>query len=511
MPEKTDLQWALHCFGSEQRQTNYKLFYNYYMGNHALAFATEKFRNTFGNVFKEFAENMCATVVDSLSDRLEVVGFTSSEAEMKVEEVPSNTPTPQPAQSRMPGMPEVPKAQPRKKVSQEDPIGAQALDIWERNNMDERAAEVHNESLMMGDSYAIVWPNDDMEAEIWPQYANECAVQYDPNNQKKILRGAKVWWDDLEGHWYLNIYTELGITKYLQKGTSRTFNAREEAWTRIDFVENPYERVPMFHFPNRGRKKRGISELVPIIPLQNAQNKSVMDMLIAMEFASFKQRWVVGLEVEYDEATGEPVEQLARNYGVDRLISFGDPETKVGQFDATDLNQFLKVQEKFWASAARVSGTPLHYFYIVEGDFPSGEAMKSAEARFIKKISDRQTSYGNVWQDVMLFCMEIDGPQPGEDVRLEVEWKDASPRSDAEIADTAVKKKAVGVSRSQILKELGYDDDTIMRMLEESDADSERQSLMKAQEQPERPNQQATNPNGQPRPGRPGTQGVRRP
>jgi hypothetical protein len=245
--------------------------------------------------------------------------------------------------------------------------------------------------------------------------------------------------------------------------------------------------------------------LKDVVPLQDGLNKSVVDMMIAMEFASFKQRWVIGLEVEYDEQTGEPVEQTAKNYGVDRLLSFADPDTKVGQFDATDLSQFLKVQDKFWASVARVSGTPLHYFLITQGDFPSGEAMKSAEARFVKKISDRQKAFGNVWQDVMLFCMQIDGPTPPEDLRLETLWKDATPRSDAEIADTAVKKKAVGVSRSQILKELGYDDDTIMRMLEESDADSERQSLMKQDQTPA-----GTNPNGQPQPRPAGTQGVRR-
>ena len=476
------------------------------MGNHALAFATEKFRNTFGHVFKEFSENMCGPVVDSLSDRLVVTGFKSSEAEMKIEDVSSNVPTPQPARPAELGpTPPTPNAPGRKKVTQVDPQGDAAFEIWGRNNMDEKANEVHTESLMMGDGYVIVWPNDDMEAEIWPQYANECAVQYDPNNQKKILRGTKVWWDDLEKHWYLNVYTEMAIQKYLQKGTSRTFNGRIESWTRIDTVDNPYDRVPVFHFPNRGRKKYGVSELKDVVPLQNAQNKSVMDMIIAMEFASFKQRYVIGLELEYDEETGEPKEQTARNYGVDRLLSFSDPETKVGQFDATDLNQFLKVQDKFWASVARVSGTPLHYFFITEGDFPSGEAMKSAEARFVKKISDRQKSFGNVWQDVLLFAMEIDGPQPAQDLKLETLWKDASPRSDSEIADTAVKKKAVGVSRSQILKELGYDDDTIMRMLEESDADSERQSLMKQDQTPN-----GTNPNGQPIPPKGGTQGVRR-
>jgi len=502
----SDLLWALHDFSSVERQGRYNLYFNYYMGNHALAFATEKFRSTFGYVFKEFAENMCGPVVDSLADRLVVTGFKTSEAQTKTEPVDSNVPTPQP---RIAGVPPTPNAPGRKKVTTVDPLGEQALEIWRRNNMDERSNEVHTESLMMGDSYAIVWPNDNMEAEIWPQYANEVCVQYDPNNQKKILRAAKVWWDDFEGRWYLNIYTEVAIQKYLQKGTSRTFNPREESWTQYETVPNPYEVVPVFHFPNRGRKKHGISELKDVVPLQNAQNKSVMDMIIAMEFASFKQRWVIGLEIEYDEATGEPVEQSAKNYGVDRLLSFSDPEVKVGQFDATDLAQFLKVQDKFWSSVARVSGTPLHYFFITQGDFPSGEAMKSAEARFVKKITDRQTSYGNVWQDVMLFCMLIDGPAPKEDLRIETLWKDATPRSDSEIADTAVKKKAVGVSRSQILKELGYDDETIMRMLEESDADAERQALTKGGP-PEPPNAQAQNPNGQPRPQSSGTQGVRR-
>lgn len=509
---REDLNWALYALTRQVKQERYRLYYHYYMGDHALAFATEKFRTTFGHVFREFAENMCGPVVDSLSDRLVVTGFKSSEAEMKIEAVDSNVPTPQP---RVAGTPPTPNAPGRKKVTQVDPQGDAAWAIWNRNNMDERANEVHTESLMMGDGYVIVWPNDDMEAEIFPQYANECCVQYDPNNQKRIIRGVKAWWDDLENHWYLNVYTAFNIQKYLQKGTSATFNGREESWTRYETVENPYERVPVFHFPNRGRKKHGASELRDVVPLQNALNKSVMDMIIAMEFASFKQRYVIGLEMEYDEETGEPVDQAAKNYGVDRLLSFGDPDTKVGQFDATDLNQFLRVQDKFWASTARVSGTPLHYFFITEGDFPSGEAMKSAEARFVKKISDRQKAFGNVWQEVMLFCMEIDGPAPGEDLELETLWKDASPRSDAEIADTAVKKKAVGVSRSQILKELGYDDDTIMRMLEESDADIERNTLMKGSAEggtqgPQGPQQTGNNPNGQPRPTGPGTRGVRR-
>lgn len=496
----TDLEWALHHWSQSRKMAAYILYRNYFLGNHELAFATEKFKSTFGQVFREFAENMCEPVVDALSDRLVVRGFKSNNAEMVIEAVDSNVPTPQP---RVAGALPAPNAPGRKKVTTKDPDGEAALEIWRRNRMDLKSQEVHEEALSLGDGYVIVWPNDEMEAEIWPQLATECCVQYDPNNQKSIIRGAKCWWDDLERSWYLNIYKTDGITKFQQKGTSTALSSQPTQFIQYDFVPNPYEIVPIFHFPNKAIRKLGYSELQNVIPLQNGLNKAVMDMIIAMEFASFKQRYVIGLELEVDDETGEPKDPNAKNYGVDRLLTFSDPETKVGQFDATDLAQFLRVQEKFWASTARVSGTPLHYFFITEGDFPSGEAMKSAEARFIKKITDRQTSFGNVWEDVMLFALRIDGTD-SDGLRLETLWKDASPRSDSEIADTAVKKKAVGVSRSQILKELGYDDDTIMRMLEESDADSERSALLKQGNEP------GTNPNGQPVPGGPGTQGVRR-
>src|SRR5262245_45001762 len=122
MPEKSNLEWALYCFSAEYKMQNYLLYYNYYMGNQPLAFATDKFRDTFGNVFREFSENACGPVVDSLSDRLVVTGFKSTEAEMKIEEVGSNVPTPQPTlPAAMGPTPPTPNAPGRKKVTQVDP------------------------------------------------------------------------------------------------------------------------------------------------------------------------------------------------------------------------------------------------------------------------------------------------------------------------------------------------------------------------------------------------------
>jgi hypothetical protein len=48
-----------------------------YNGDHDLAFATEKFANTFGSLFREFALNLCPAVCDAIGDKLKIEGFSA--------------------------------------------------------------------------------------------------------------------------------------------------------------------------------------------------------------------------------------------------------------------------------------------------------------------------------------------------------------------------------------------------------------------------------------------------
>jgi hypothetical protein len=48
----------------------------YYCGEHDLAFATEKFANAFGALFREFALNLCPAICDAVRDKLKVTGFS---------------------------------------------------------------------------------------------------------------------------------------------------------------------------------------------------------------------------------------------------------------------------------------------------------------------------------------------------------------------------------------------------------------------------------------------------
>src|SRR5262245_43192688 len=118
-PVQSDLKWALEAM--RRRVKQYVRYRFYYEGRHNLCFATAKFRNAFGTLFREFADNLMPVVVDTLSDRLKVAGFTVQEDQ---DPAGSNaTPAPQAAGSI---------------VQQE----AAAREIWRRNRMDARATQV---------------------------------------------------------------------------------------------------------------------------------------------------------------------------------------------------------------------------------------------------------------------------------------------------------------------------------------------------------------------------------
>jgi hypothetical protein len=457
-----DVSWALGQFRDDQRLARYKLAHSYYLGDHRLLFATARFRSVFGAMFQALADNLCPAVVDSVADRLELLAFTSTAATQNEDTSGEAA-----------------------RLAVSDAPAAAAMRVWQENRMDLRATEVHREALLSGDGYALVWPDDvSQEPLIWPQKSHEIAVRYSNEKPGELDLAAKMWRRP-DSKLQMNLYYPDRIEKYESKSTLRSGgNELPVSYSAAHFqpvgaldvpvpdsfepaaatVPNPFGRVPVFHFPNRRLYAYGISELLDVIPLQDALNKTICDMLVAQEFSAYRQRWVTGLEVEVDESTGRP-KSPPFEHGADRIFAASDPETKFGEFQAADLTQFIEVQESFRSEIARVSGTPLHYLFITRGDFPSGEAMKSAEARFTRKLKDRQAAFGNVWEDVLAFALRITGDMDAE-TRLSAVWDDAAPTSEKDRAETLILKKNLGVSRSVLLRELGYTDqqiDLIMR------------------------------------------------
>lgn len=434
-----DLTWALKHLRA--RKGHYDLYRQYYRGNHRLAFTTENWRSEFGLMVKGVADNLCPTVVDTLVDRLEISGFKGTNE-------------------------------------------ATAEEVWKDNRMDLRHGEFHLEAAKQGDSYLLVWPDVENKPAFFLNTPDQMVVRYSGEVQGKITYACKVWIGE-DDKAYATLYYEDRIEKYItknkvqgyslpDKGDNSVWEQRQvvagydEGGENEDAVEvleewplpNPFGRVPIFHFANNASLgEYGRSELSDVIPLQDILNKDLSDRLITQEFHSYPQRWAIGLAPEYDE-DGNP---KAPKGGPDRLWYTDNENAKMGQFDASNLEGFVKIADSDRAEIARVSRTPVHHL-LATGTPPSGEALRTMEAPLMAKVKDRQDSFGAVWEDAMEFAVSFPGGQ-SDTVDLVCEWIDKTSISDKEKAEEMVLKQTLGVPMQQLWSELGYTPDQIEEML----------------------------------------------
>lgn len=428
------LAWALDAFRDRARADRYRRYGRYYRGDHDLAFATDKFRTTFGSLFATFAYNRCSVVVDSMADRLSVESFTAAAG---------------------------------------DVIGQRAGELWSENQMNLRAGEVHKEVIRSGDAYVIVWPEMQEDGTIlptiWPQKAAEIRVHYDDERPGQLTTAAKSW-ELHDKRLRLNLYFPDRIEKYVTRtkaiGGLPTQSAgfepfiatdpmtgRDEPWP----IRNPYNAVPVLHFANNADTgEYGQSELRDVLPLQDGLNKTLMDEMVTMELAAFPQRVILGIEPSTEDETIDSLRKLEG--GVAKIITISGEAAKIAEFSAAQLSQFIDVAEAWDVMISRASRLPVHLLKM-SGDFPSGVAMRTAEHPFTSKIEDRQVAFGQTWAAVMRLALRMVGiAAPGQ---IETVWTSAAPISEEETWDLAVTKKAAGLPLARILEEAGYDPDEI--------------------------------------------------
>lgn len=431
------------------RLIQYRTFGAYYHGQHRLAFASEKFRNTFGRLFYQFADNLCPAICDAVADRMVIIDFAT-------ESGPAG-------------------------------LGKTAWKYWQDQKMKRRSGELHLEALRNGDGYVIVWPDPETKIpRIYPQLTEQMTVFYDDEVPGKILWAAKSW-QNPDQMVRLNMYYPDRIEKWITVKKMSSMPTKPQFWTKFIVpgetwpLVNEWGRVPVFHFVNNAPPgKFGKSELKDALPLQDALNKSVIDMLVAMEYVALPQRYATGVETEIDEATNLPI--LPFQPSVDRLWLIGDDQAKFGEFAAANLNQLLDVQNDLRLEMARVTRTPLHYMMPPE-QAPSGDALKVLEEPLVKKVLDRSDSFGDTWAEAVQMALRMQG-LAGEDDRLSTTWDNPAPKSGLEDAQTQQIKKTIGVSRRQLLYEMGYNETKINEMEADNQKDQAQEVMPGAPGQP---------------------------
>jgi hypothetical protein len=434
----TDLEWAVAELGaSNKRQQRYRNYEKYYDGDHPLAFATRKFRSTFWGIFAKFADNLCESVVDVQSERLEILGFTSNGA---ATEVDAET-----------GIHIV-----------RDRVGDAAWELWEESNVDLVADEVHKDALLYGDGFTIT----ETDGCIWVQEPEQMAVRYSEEKPGLIELAAKVWVDKTTKNLNLNLYYPQRVVMY---ATSRPpqQSGQFSAGMFSLLEQHALEFMPVSHFPNRALSRYGRSELKPVLPLQDALNKSVIDTLVAMEYQAFRQRWITGVDVDLDE-NGKP-QSFKASHGPGEFLTLPGENAQVGDFAQTDMKPFQDITDAFRAECARVSGIPPYYFFAADsGGSASGESLKTMELRFTRKGKRQMRCFGNGWENALTSALVATGEVDSADgLDLNAVWDTGNSRSESEKMDVLVKKQSIGVPNSQLQKEAGYDADQVTQFATE--------------------------------------------
>lgn len=453
------------------RQAELKKYADYYDGKQPLRYASPEFSSYWGGQFESFSDNWCQVVVDSKTERLVVRGVR---------------------------------------------IGQELADeetwrVWQSNGLDADSGLAFVDTLAQGRAFALVWndPDDDNTPLVTFESAHEAIVAYEPGSRRKRVAALKNWLD-LDGNvehatlylpdsvWKFS-HQNNAIINYVDREPARGGYPAGPTWalTDLDTEDNPQPNpmgiVPMVELTNRSRLAREpVSEIVNVVPLQNAVNVIWSHLITASDFAAFPQRVVLGQELpkkpvinEAGEVQGWEPADISK-FALDRIIFFENPEASIANWAAADLENYTKVIETAVGHIAAQTRTPQHYLVGKMANL-SAEALKAAETGLVSTVREKQLYLGEAVREIARLIALVQGDEARADGMrtASVVWKDPESRSDAELADSLGKlAQMLHVPDKILWRRYGFTDDEIREMesMQDEQAQRELDMLVKTQD-----------------------------
>jgi len=421
--------------GLNAKQSKVSTLWDYYKGRHILRWALSRLEEVFQNQQVNFVQNWSAVVVESMLERIELARFDMDE-EAKT-----------------------------KKLSEM---------FTEKEGFLEAHA-VHEEVLVVGEGFLVAGTGADGDVELYQTDAANMFAQYDPERPREMVFASK-WWVVDDGV-RLNIYYPDRIDYYHKKG-------KQEAGTKVGSkgwvpyvsdatgdgsLTHDFPGIPVFHF----RRDRKLSpEILNVIPIQDAINKLLADMMVASEFAAFPQRWIIS-QAENDGKVP---------YGSYSTLEIpaGDGESQgsaAGSFPAADLGNFLKAVESKAHAIGIISRTPKHYF-LAQGGTPSGEALIAMEAPLVKKVNKVIANMIPTWRRVAQFLLE------STDDKVTPVFLEAATSLPVTVSGTRKTDVEAGIPLITTLKRAGWTEDEIEAMKADTQSPDTQEGTTDAPQSP---------------------------
>lgn len=427
----------------------------YYHGQHRQTYKIRKVIDAFGLTMPLWI-NYCGVVVDTLAERIQVTGFN---------------------------------------FHNDDRASSEASKIWSENNLGAGFNRGIRDGLTKGEFSLSIWPDADSgDPRIVVEDPLEVIVAVDPADPRRRRAALKRWVDEDAGEIFATLYLPGEIRKYradvpavavlgdLVTAGGRGWRQRVatlpdgelEPWP----LPNPFGEVPIFPIPNHPDSHGvGYSELEHVIPVQDAINANVANVMLAGLYGAFRQKWATNFQPVLDPKTGAPI--MPWNISEDSIFTApppanpGQQPTAFGEFDQTDLAGYIALHETFIQALATTQRLPPHYLLGSSGVFPSGESLSAAERGLAEKAGERATDMKDPIEDAQRFAFLVasENPKQSSSARARfAKWaamtdavalfRDPEVKSEAQHIDALGKKRALlDVPRRQLWTELGATDD----------------------------------------------------
>ncbi len=391
--EITDLQRAYKALSGKHQ--GYTDLWAYYDGRQPMVYTSSRLKEIFKDLDVIFNENWCSVVIDAATDRINLQGFV---------------------------------------VAGGEEVGTKLTTIFQELQVGLEADDVHEAALVTGEAFLIVWKEgEDPLPQVYYNDPRLCHVFYDPENPRKKSFAAK-WWVDEQLKTRLTLYYPDRLEYYISRGKTDSPSSANAFQPLPDEpqADNPFEEIPVFHFRPERRTIKG--DLANVVPIQNGINKLLADMMVAAEYGAFKQRWVIS-NSDTTKLRNAPNEvwNIPAGDGVGQ-------QSQVGQFDASDLTNYLNAINSLAAAAAIISRTPKHYLFEQAGT-PSGEALIAMEAPLNKRIQNHIDRFTITWREVAAFLLKISGASEVPLISIQPQFakpETVQPKTEADIRKTNV-------------------------------------------------------------------------
>lgn len=416
-----------------------------------------------------FAHNMCQLIIDCLVERLEVTGFRAMDEIMGAGD----------------GL----------------DLAAMAMQWWQFNRMDATQDSVYEAAARDGAAYIVVDWDMASGSPVWAlNYAYDgtqgIRVYRDPSTDAPLFAAKKWQVSDPynmanNGRTRLTLYFPDRVEKYISGAKA---NAGIGGMTWEQWQDSESEPWPIPWVDNAGPLglavipfvNPGGSEIEQLLPIQDALNKSDIDLMATEDAAGFRILYAAGVT----SSVGADGKETPIKISPAHLLRITDPQGRLGAIEPVDPGYLIRAS-KYWIEvAAGLSRTPQYLFQAMGADQPSGLSLQEQEIGLIHKAERRQRVWGNAWEDVLALSARLHNLyRPIDAVAvtpLQTQWRSASLPVDPvalRLAEGQARKAQIdaGMPFVAALKDEGRTEEEIAAILEERGKEAAGQTAQLAQ------------------------------